>query len=167
MKKQQRNTNTGSRKTGAADSSFAVAMAESQVAYDARKRAIEPEPCDFSDLVPLARTQWTEYPLIADSFARCTTQWPESELYTYFIDPTTIHKPGSAWQFAGNFFLSCPVRGTLVVDVMKDGSIGGIEYLDRVMGHKVNMPALLAAMERACEQRERMKGEQGRSATAA
>jgi hypothetical protein len=58
------------------------------------------------------------------------------------------------------------VRGTLVVDVLKDGRIGGIEYLDRVLGHKVDLPSMMEAMEQSREKAERTKAE-GRCATAA
>ncbi len=97
------------------------------------------EHFDPTSLVKLARRQWSNRRDLADSFARCTRQWPRNELYTYFINPYTPDKPGCRWDFAMNLMLSCPERGVLVVDIMKDCSIGGIEFLDRVMGHPVDL----------------------------
>lgn len=87
-------------------------------------------------LAQLVREQFPEQPVFVEAFARCTREWPESELYTYFIDPAQ-HE--SKWKFAGSFILRHPVLGELVVDALDDPavpsgiSIGGMEYLDRVI----------------------------------
>lgn len=96
------------------------------------------EPFDPRVCVQLARAQWSSRPELATAFARCTAQWPRREegLYTHFIAP--IHM-AERWHFYGSLFLKHPEWGTLVVDVISDPeapeglSIGGIEFLDRVM----------------------------------
>jgi len=93
-------------------------------------------PFDPTLLVALAREQWTDRPELAASFARCTREWPRNQLYSYFMSP--MERP-TKWRFATNLFLAHPTLGTLLVDVMTDQSIGGIEYLDRVMERHISV----------------------------
>ena len=93
------------------------------------------------DLAALALAQRPDRPELADAFARCTVQWSESEKYTYLVDP---FKP-ELWRYAGGVALECPVLGSLLVDVLEDGSIGGIEFLAKVFGTSMNAHALVSA----------------------
>lgn len=99
------------------------------------------EAFDPSLFVHLARQQWSDRPALAAAFARCTATWQRNDLYTYFLAP--LHRP-VRWNFAGSLFLDHPTLGTLVVDVLHDAnapgglSIGGMEYLDRVMGRSTS-----------------------------
>ena len=91
------------------------------------------EPYDPSWLVALAREQAPEEPSLARSLSDCTTCFRKSPAYVYFVDPTNPNQPGSAWQFRENFVLEHPVRGDIVLDILKDGRVGGIEFLDEVI----------------------------------
>lgn len=103
------------------------------------------QPFDPTEFVQLAKEQWSDMPQLAIAFARCTAQWARREegLYTHFIAP--LHMDAS-WKFAGSRFLQHPTLGRLVVDVLHDEtvpggfSIGGIEYLDRVMRRSMEGP---------------------------
>lgn len=98
---------------------------------------------DPTEPVRLARAQWTNRPELAEALAKCTRAWPESELYTHFLSP---REKEERWDYAGGFFLEHPALGTLSVDTIHDKdapggiSIGGIEYLDRVLGRHVAVP---------------------------
>lgn len=106
------------------------------------RRAVKAEPFDPGKLPALAYVQWKDGEALAEAFARCTVQWPESELYTHFHAPTDQRRK---WKFAGTRFLAHPELGTLAVDLIHDPgspsglSIGGIEYLDRVMGRHISV----------------------------
>jgi hypothetical protein len=52
----------------------------------------------------------------------------------HFVDPACANQPGAAWQFDRSLWLNDPVEGNLVVDVLKDGSIGAVEFYDRLFG---------------------------------
>ena len=80
-------------------------------------------------LVALAREQ---LPALAPALSRCTRALVESKAYIYFVSGDEANQPGSEWQFDRNEFLRDPVRGELVLDVLKDGRIGGIEFLSRL-----------------------------------
>ncbi len=103
-------------------------------------KAFDPAP-----LVRAARTQWTGRPLLVKALARCVRAWSTDELYTCFMPP--LEQKGR-WRFAGNLFLQVPEVGALVVDFIHDTtvsgglSVGGIEYLDQVMGHPADVGRL-------------------------
>jgi hypothetical protein len=80
-------------------------------------------------LVVLAREQ---QPDLADALSRCTTALVESRAYIHFVPSKSANQPGSEWQFERNVFLHHPEHGRLVLDVLKDGRIGGVEFLDRL-----------------------------------
>ena len=90
-------------------------------------------------LVQLVREQYPTEEELAHAFARCTREWPETEeeLYTHFLPP---HEHDTRWKYAGGFTLVHPVLGHLIVDTIQDENvpggraIGGMEYLDRVLG---------------------------------
>ena len=106
-------------------------------------------PFDHTSLVKAVRQQYPDRPLWAAAFARCTREWPKSELYTYFLSPMEVERN---WKYAGGFFLEHPTLGTLAVDTTYDAAapggraIGGIEYLDRVLGRHVPVEELRDAM---------------------
>lgn len=87
----------------------------------------------------LARDQWQDEPDLCAAWLRCTMEWPKDDLYTHFMPPMERQH---RWNFRASLFLSHPTLGTLVVDVLKDGSIGGMEYLDRVMGMPMDVGAM-------------------------
>ena len=95
------------------------------------------KPFDPRALVQAVRAACPERPELQDAFALCTHEWPESDLYTYFI-PWKDHDV--KWKYAGGFTMPHSPWGELVVDLVHDTSakggvaIGGIEYMDRVMG---------------------------------
>lgn len=115
------------------------AYEQEYLAWYARAHDTVGQPFDPRVFVGLARAQWSDMPQLADAFARCTASWTESEeqLYTHFLSPQDRRQRGA---YAGNRFLQHPHLGTLVVLVYHDAqapeglSIGGMEYLDRVMG---------------------------------
>jgi len=90
------------------------------------------EAYDPSRLVRLAREQLAEEPAIAEALAKCSRSRRESKAYVHFVDPSRPNEPGSDWQFDRNVFLTDPERGDLVLDVLKDGRIGGVEFLNRL-----------------------------------
>ena len=104
---------------------------------------------DPTSLVEAVLEQLPGRPVLARAFARCTREWPESELYTHFLSPQEVE---SRWKYAGGFLLQHPTLGALAVDTNYDAdapegiSIGGIEYLDLVMGRRVDVKKLRKAV---------------------
>lgn len=102
-------------------------------------------PFDPTPLVEAARAQYPSKPEWAMAFALCTRRWERSELYTYFISPPDKR---ARWSYAGGFFLEHPVLGTVTVDLIHDPNgpggiaIGGVEWLDVVMGRRISVTEL-------------------------
>lgn len=92
---------------------------------------------DPSALVALARAQYPHLPQVADAFGRLTAIWHHTALYSHFLSygTRTAH-----WRFLCSFPLQHPLLGRLQVDLVHDPqhagrpAIGGVEYLDRVLG---------------------------------
>lgn len=97
-------------------------------------------PFDPLDLVKITRQQHPHKPEWAEAFARCTRQWPESELYTHFMSWAEQQR---SWAFACGFVLEHVTHGTLIIDVLKDGRIGGVEYLTRVLNRSAEAARIL------------------------
>ncbi len=101
----------------------------------ARQRHQKPDwqPYDPTWLVALARQQKPDQPGLAEALARCERAWIRSVAYTYFVDPVNANRHGAKWQVARNVMLQSPDQGESVLDVLKDGRIGGVEFLARVL----------------------------------
>jgi hypothetical protein len=115
------------------------------LAWHARMHDTVGEPFDPRVFLQLARAQWNDRPQLAETFARCTAHWYESEehLYAHFCAPMHRELQG---EHAGCLFLQHPTLGRLVVDVRHDAdvpgglAVSGIEYLERVMRSVMEEP---------------------------
>jgi|SRR3972149_3356520 len=85
---------------------------------------------DPSWLVELAKK--AKMPAVANALAKSTKSAKGCPSYIYFVDPKNCNKPGAKWQFKGCVILKSPTEGELVLDVLKDGRIGGIEFLKKL-----------------------------------
>lgn len=52
--------------------------------------------------------------------------------YIYFVSAERANQEGSEWQFAYNIVLDHDTEGTIVLDILKDGRVGGIEFLNLI-----------------------------------
>ena len=93
---------------------------------------MEWEPYDPTWLVEWVRKNVPGEPWLADALARCTRGAWGGRAYLYFVDPTDANQPGAEWQIADSVTLDHPKEGTLVLDVLSDRRIGGIEFLARL-----------------------------------
>lgn len=90
-------------------------------------------PYDPAWLVELAREQLPDEPEIVKALSNCTRAAAESPAMTYFVDPRRANQPGADWQFKRNVVLDDGHGDPLVLDVLKDGRIGGVEFLKYVL----------------------------------
>ena len=95
------------------------------------------EPYDPSWLVALARRQHAADPSLAAALERCDCHWAKSRLYIYFVDPTRANEPGALWQFEKNVWLKDEREGDLLLDILQDGRVGGVEFYSRLSGRGV------------------------------
>jgi hypothetical protein len=52
----------------------------------------------------------------------------ERKAYYKFVDSTNANQFGSKWQFKKNIFLEHPKFKTLVLDILENDQLGGIEF---------------------------------------
>lgn len=83
-------------------------------------------------IIKLVREQVPEQPEIIAALKRCSGgKWTSSGYYQ-FIDSKNANQPGAAWQIAESIVLEQENKGDIVLDVLKDGQIGGIEFIDLI-----------------------------------
>lgn len=80
-------------------------------------------------LIELASTQLHDNQKIIDALSNCVKAKQESRAYIYFVNGENPNQPKSEWQFDKNIILKDKKEGTIVIDVLKNGKIGGIEFL--------------------------------------
>jgi uncharacterized protein YuzE len=51
------------------------------------------------------------------------------QAYIRFVSGEKPNLPGSEWQFEENIVLEHDTEGTIVLDILKGGQIGGIEFV--------------------------------------
>jgi hypothetical protein len=93
---------------------------------------MEWKPYDPAWLVEWLRENEPELGWLADALARCTRAMDGGPAYLCFVDPADANQPGAAWQMDRSVTVDHPVEGTLVVDVLTGGRVGGIEFLARL-----------------------------------
>jgi hypothetical protein len=91
-------------------------------------------PYDPAWLVALARAQHPDEPWLADALSRCTQARGAGTVYVRFVSHRHANQPGAPWQYDRSIELADPEAGVVLVDVLRNGRIGGIEMLDLEMG---------------------------------
>lgn len=90
---------------------------------------------DPSWLVALAEEQ---NPELVDALKMCTKAFIKSSVYIYFVPCDAANEPGSAWQFKDNILLKDSQHGLIVLDLLKDGRVGGCEFLSTLLDNRFN-----------------------------
>jgi hypothetical protein len=93
---------------------------------------MEWKPYDPTWLVDWVRAERPDLALLADALERCTRAMEGGRAYLYFVDPADANRPGAEWQIADGAVLHHPREGTLILDILEDGRVGGIEFLARL-----------------------------------
>lgn len=83
-------------------------------------------------LVNLVRLEFPEEVALAVALADCTAPLSAGPAYVRFVDVANPNAPGSDWQFDRNVVLDSSPQGMVVIDLLKDGRVGGIEFPDHV-----------------------------------
>ncbi len=95
------------------------------------------EPFDSSWLVDLAKSQYPKDPWLADSLSRCTKCLRDGESYLFFISRESAKDQN--FDFLRNLDLRHPEFGRIVLDVLKNREIGGLEFLDKYSPHPLSI----------------------------
>ena len=69
-----------------------------------------------------------EYKLINNLETIELGEW-ESRAYYRFVDSKNANQPNSKWKFKNNIVLEHPKFKTIVLDILEDDHLGGIEFI--------------------------------------
>lgn len=69
---------------------------------------------------------------LIDAARLCLQFVAGDSLYLYFVSPVHPNEPGSEWQHDRSVVVERSKYGEIVIDVLKSGRIGGIEFLHNV-----------------------------------
>ena len=87
---------------------------------------------DLEKIIRLVREQEPEREDIITALQNCKGGYWGSKAYYNFVDSKNPNKPGSAWQHDECIVIEQENAGDLVIDILKDGRIGGIEFIDLI-----------------------------------
>ena len=87
------------------------------------------EAFDPKSIIELVKTQHPEKSEIIENLETCKAGYWKSKAYIYFISTTNPNQPNSNWQHKESIVLEDEKKGTIVIDVLKENKIGGIEFL--------------------------------------
>ena len=65
-------------------------------------------------------------------FENCNGGNWESKAYFRFVNSKNANQPNSEWQFLDNIIIEHNEIGTIVIDLLKNNKIGGIELINQL-----------------------------------
>jgi hypothetical protein len=90
------------------------------------------EGFDPRTLIESVRAQAPEFPWLPEALSQCGAGFWESRAYVRYVDSRNANQAGAEWQFKANVVLSHEALGMVVLDILKDNRLGGIEFVDKI-----------------------------------
>lgn len=90
------------------------------------------EHIDIEYLIKLVKEQEPERQDLVSALLNCNGgHWSENGYYR-FVDSKNPNQPNSDWQHEECIVLEQNEKGNIVIDLLKNGRIGGIEFIDLI-----------------------------------
>ncbi len=86
---------------------------------------------DPSWLIKLAEIQFPDDSWLIESLERCQKASFDGVSYYFFVERERADDQNSEWEFARNIKLRDSEKGEIVLDILKNNWIGGMEYLEQ------------------------------------
>ncbi len=80
-------------------------------------------------LVKALQEQLPDKTELIEAVQACIRGVWETKTYIYFVNPKNADLPDSEWQFKENVIIDDEARGMVVLDILKDGRVGGIQFV--------------------------------------
>ena len=87
---------------------------------------------DIEYIIKLVEEQEPDRPDLVTALWNCKGGFWTSNGYYQFVDSRNPNQPGSAWQHEDCIVIEQNDKGDIVIDLLKDGRIGGIEFIDLI-----------------------------------
>ncbi|MGZ3912042.1 MAG: hypothetical protein ACXVBR_18290 [Flavisolibacter sp.] len=90
------------------------------------------DPINIKEIIELVKKQESGRQDIIDALQNTPSGRWTSNGYYCFVDSRNANEPGAQWQFDESMVLEQENKGEIVLDILKDGRIGGIEFIDLI-----------------------------------
>lgn len=88
---------------------------------------------DIDKIIKLVQKQEPDRLEIVAALHNCKGgKWTSNGYYSFVIPDSKPNQPGSNWQHAESIVIEQEQMGDIVIDLLKDGQIGGIEFIDLI-----------------------------------
>ena len=87
---------------------------------------------DIESLIELIKEQEPDRVDLIEQLRQCEHKRLTPQPYIYFVSGERPNLPNSEWQFKECVALEHDTEGTIVLDILKDGRIGGIEFVKQI-----------------------------------
>ena len=83
-------------------------------------------------IIELIKEQEPDRTDLIEQLKKCDIQKWTRQPYIHLVSDAEPNQPGSEWQFEECIVLEHDSEGTIVLDILKDGRIGGIEFVKQL-----------------------------------
>jgi hypothetical protein len=87
------------------------------------------KPYDAKWLAELVKKQHPDRLKVQENLTGITSCAEESRAYYYFVNPENQNREGSEWQFKENLIVQDERLGDIILDILEDDKVGGVELL--------------------------------------
>ncbi len=88
---------------------------------------------DIEQIIKLVQEQEPDRTDLISALRNCKGgQWTSNGYYSFIVSDNKPNQPGSNWQHDESIVIEQEEKGDIVIDVLKDGRIGGIEFIDLI-----------------------------------
>lgn len=84
---------------------------------------------DINWISDLLTEQYPEETGIIENLKNCKEGFWKNRAYLQFVSSDNANEPDSKWQFEKNIKLEDKLEGTIILDILVENQIGGIEFL--------------------------------------
>ena len=107
------------------------------------------KPYDPTWLVALAKERYPDEEWLVEALSKCTRCMLESKAYIYFVSPERPNQDRSEWQIVTNVGLYSRKEGLLILDILTDQRVGGVEFINNIMDARMLGPVRPNVQRRA------------------
>ena len=93
---------------------------------------IHETPYNLDWIIELVKQQEPERHDILNGLLNCKNGVWRNNAYLQFVDSKNANQPGAEWQIDDSIVFEHKTEGDIVIDLLKGGRIGGIEFISRI-----------------------------------
>ena len=84
----------------------------------------------INDLIKILEKEEPKNEKLINSLQNCNGGKWKNKAYFQFVNSENPNKVGSEWQFLDNIIFEHEKFGTIILDLLKDNRIGGLEFYE-------------------------------------